>query len=492
MAQQGRRGNVTKTEVLIIGTGFAGLCAAIKLREAGITDIRLVDKNADLGGTWYLNTYPGATCDVPSHFYSFSFAPKSDWTHLYSPQPEILAYLNSVADQYALRPLIDFSREVTGLRYDPARRGWEVRFADGAPVFARFVINGMGGLHRAKWPEIDGLESFEGPALHTAHWDSSFDPAGKRIAVIGSAASAIQVVPELARKAARVEVWQRTPNHIVPRGNYAYSDRQKHLFARLPVLRRLYRWALRARMDWLLYPIVNSPFWRTKLARKFETYRARAIPDPELRARLTPDYELGCKRILVSDDFYRSLRRQNVTLRTEGIARITPAGIEDRTGHLRDVDALVLATGFDIQAQFTAIDTQGPKARLSEVWSGKVEAWRGVMVAGFPNLFLVTGPNSGVGTTSVVHMIEQAVGWIVRAIQATPPGGSVDVDPAAQEAHNAALHRRLGGTVWATDCQSWYKRPDGRIETLYPGSAAAYAREMRRLRRGDLIFDAPP
>lgn len=483
---------MTETEVLIIGTGFAGICAAIKLREAGVADIRMVDKNADLGGTWYLNTYPGATCDVASHFYCFSFAPNPDWSHLYSPQPEILAYLNGVADQFDLRPLIEFAREVTALRFDPACNRWQVEFAEGPAISARFVINGMGGLHRPKWPEIEGRESFVGPALHTALWDPDFDPAGKRIAVIGSAASAIQVVPELAQRAARVDVWQRTPNHIVPRGNYAYSERHKRLFARFPLLHRLYRAALRLRMDWLLYPIIRNRFWRARLAGKFEAYRARAIPDPGLRARLTPDYELGCKRILVSDDFYRSLRRQNVTLRTEGIGRITPRGIEDRSRHLREVDALVFATGFDIQAQFTAVDVQGPNASLSEVWADKVEAWRGVMVAGFPNLFFVTGPNSGVGTTSVVHMIEQAVGWIVRAIGAVPPGGTVDVDPAAQAAYNTALHRALDRTVWATDCQSWYKRADGRIETLYPGSAAAYAREMRRLRRDDLIFGPAP
>ncbi len=483
---------MTETDVLIIGTGFAGLCAAIKLREAGITNIRLVEKNADLGGTWYLNQYPGATCDVASHFYSFSFAPNPNWSHLYSPQPEILAYMNDVADRYDLRPLIDFGREVTGMTFDSTRGGWEVQFANGAPVFARFVVNGMGGLHHPQWPEIDGRQSFNGPALHTAQWDRAFDPAGQRIAVIGSAASAIQVVPELARKAARVDIWQRTPNHIVPRGNYAYSDRQKALFSRFPLLHQLYRWKIRARMDWLLFPIIRWDYWRARLARRFETYREHAIPDPEIRARLTPAYELGCKRILVSDDYYQTLKRQNVFLITDGIGRITPEGIEDTSGRLREVDAIVFATGFDIQAQFTAIDVNGPGARLADVWKDKVEAWRGVMVAGFPNLFFATGPNTGVGTTSVIHMIEQAVGWIVRAIGETPEGSTIDVDPAAQAKRNAALHRALNRTVWATDCQSWYKRPDGRIETLYPGSAAGYAREMRRMRRDELVFREVP
>lgn len=491
MAQRGRGGNVTETDVLIIGSGFSGLCAAIKLREAGITNIRLVEKNAGLGGTWYLNTYPGATCDVASHFYSFSFAPKPDWSQLYSPQPEILAYLNEVADRYDLRPLIGFGREVAGMRFDAARGGWEVRFVEGPPHFARFVINGTGGLHHPRWPEIEGLRGFAGPVLHTAEWDHGFDPSGKRVAVIGSAASAIQVVPELARGAARVDVWQRTPNHIMPRGNHAYSDRQKTLFARVPALQRLYRWHLKAWMDWPLYPAVRFPLWRARLATQFDRYRARAIPDPEMRARLTPDYELGCKRVLVSDDYYAALKRQNVFLVTDRIARITAEGLEGTSGRLRAVDAIVCATGFDISKQFTAIEVEGPEARLADVWAEKVEAWRGVMVAGFPNLFFVTGPNTGTGTTSIVHMIEQAVGWIVRAIAAVPEGGTIDVDRGAQDRRNAALHAALGRTVWAGDCQSWYKRADGRIETLYPGNAAAYAREMRHLRRGDLILRKP-
>ena len=481
-------------DVLIIGAGFAGICTAIKLRAAGYTDFRIVEKHRSLGGTWYANTYPGATCDVPSHFYSFSFAPNPNWSRLYSPQPEILAYIEDCADKYGVRPHIDFETEVSRLSFDEKGGFWTVEFNDRPPVQARFVVNGMGGLHVPLWPDIAGLDQFQGPVMHTAQWNHDFDPAGKRIAVIGSAASAIQVVPRLAKVADRIDLYQRTPNYIAPRGDFAYSDRQKRLFNRFPVWQRLYRRVIMQRMDWLLYPLVHSPGRRAFLADRIGKYLGKVIKDPELRARLEPDYELGCKRILVSDDFYPSLNRKNVDVITEGIGHVSDSGIHSKAGQDRQVDAIILATGFDIQSQFTAVETTGANGRrLDQVWRDKVEAYRGIMISGFPNLFLVTGPNSGVGTTSVVFMIEQAVGWIIKAISMVPDGATLDVRPEAQSAYNRALHADLDTTVWATSCSSWYKRPDGRIETLYPGSAAAYARDMRRPKKADLVVrPAPP
>ena len=245
-------------DVLIIGSGFAGICTAIKLREAGTTNFRIVEKHKNVGGTWYANTYPGATCDVPSHFYSFSFAPNPNWSRLYSPQPEILAYIEDCADQYGVRPHIEFETEVTCLTFDQDGGFWTVDFKDHPSVRARFVVNGMGGLHRPFRPDIAGLDQFDGPVMHTAQWDQGFDPAGKRVAVIGSAASAIQVVPKVAKVAQQVDLYQRTPNFIAPRGDFAYSDRQKWLFRRFPVWQRVYRWFIMQRMDWLLYPPCNA------------------------------------------------------------------------------------------------------------------------------------------------------------------------------------------------------------------------------------------
>lgn len=481
----------TPLDVLVIGAGFAGICTGIKLLEQGITNFQILEKHDDVGGTWFANTYPGATCDVPSHFYSFSFAPNPGWSRLYSPQAEILEYINTCVAGFGLRRYLQLGREVSHLKFEESSGLWSVGLANGDTLRARFVINGMGGLHRPAWPDISGRDTFQGSAMHTAQWDHSFDPAGKRIAVIGSAASAIQVIPKLAKSAAQVDVYQRTPNFIAPRGDYAYSQRQKDMFARFPFWQRLYRWFIMKRLDVVLYPLIHSEKRRAMLTGRIKTYLSKAVKDPNLREKLTPQFELGCKRILVSDDFYASLQRSNVNLITTPIDKISQAGVNTSDGIERPVDAIIFATGFDIQGQFTALDITGRNGlTLKQAWQDKVEAYHGVMVAGFPNYFQVTGPNSGVGTTSVVHMIEQSVGWIIRAIAHTPSNATIEVTQAAQDKHNADLHADLATTVWATGCSSWYKRADGRIETLYPGSAAAYAREMRK--RNDQDFQYRP
>lgn len=483
----------TALDVIVIGAGFAGVCMGIKLREQGITNFQILEKHDDVGGTWYANTYPGATCDIPSHFYSFSFAPNPDWSHLYSPQPEILQYIRDCVDRFGLRPHLRMGQEVSALVFDETRGLWDVRLTGGETLRARFVVNGMGGLHRPAWPDIPGRDAFRGVTMHTALWDHDFDPKGKTIAVIGSAASAIQVIPKLAKTAARVDVYQRTPNYIAPRGDFAYSERQKRLFKRFPAWQRLYRWFIMKRLDVLLFPLVHNPKRRDMLSRRIGAYLAKAVKDPDLRRKLSPEYELGCKRILVSDDFYAALKRSNVDLITDPIDQITPAGVATVDGTERPVDAIVYATGFDIQGQFSALNVTGRAGlTLREAWQDKVEAYRGVMVAGFPNYFQVTGPNSGVGTTSVVFMIEQSVRWILGAMGRVADGQTVEVTQDAQEQFNTKLHANLATTVWATTCSSWYKRDDGRIETLYPGSAATYAREMRSPDDRDLAYRRIP
>ncbi|MHA6263572.1 flavin-containing monooxygenase [Arenibacterium sp. CAU 1754] len=479
----------TALDVIVIGAGFAGVCMGIKLREQGITNFQVLEKHDDVGGTWYANTYPGATCDIPSHFYSFSFAPNPDWSRLYSPQPEILEYIRDCVERFGLRPHLRMGQEVSDLVFDETSGLWDVRLTSGETLRARFVVNGMGGLHRPSWPDIPGRDGFRGVTMHTALWDHDFDPKGKTIAVIGSAASAIQVIPKLAKTAARVDVYQRTPNYISPRGDFAYSERQKRVFKRFPVWQRLYRWFIMKRLDVLIFPLVHSTKRRDMLSRRIGAYLAKAVKDPDLRRKLSPDYELGCKRILVSDDFYAALKRSNVDLITDPIDQITPAGVATVDGAERPVDAIVFATGFDIQGQFTALNVTGRAGlTLREAWQDKVEAYRGVMVAGFPNYFQVTGPNSGVGTTSVVFMIEQSVRWILGAMGRVADGKAIEVTQDAQDRFNAELHADLSTTVWATTCSSWYKRDDGRIETLYPGSAAAYAREMRSPDDRDLTY----
>ena len=468
-------------EVLVIGTGFSGLCAAIKLLDRGIKDFVVVDKASEIGGTWQANRYPGAACDIPSHLYCFSFAPNPNWSHVYARQPEILAYMHHVVERFELSPHIHLGIEVVKTAFDEEKGLWRISLADGGAVTARFIINGMGGLHRPKLPDIPGRDRFDGVSMHTALWDSDYDVAGKRIAVVGSAASAIQLVPQVAQSAAHVDVYQRTPNYIAPRNDRAYREWEKRLFAAWPFTMQLLRAAFFWRLDLFLYPVVKSRRFRARGERQIRRYIRAAVRDHSMHRALTPDYELGCKRILISDDFFPALNRDNVHLLTSGIEEINASGMKDGEGIQRDYDLIVYATGFDIQEQFFSLDASGRNGlKLSDAWKQGVEAYRGVMLAGFPNYFMSTGPNTGVGTTSVIYMIERTTNWIMQAIDhARKTKSCLDVAPQAQRAYNDRIVEALNHTVWASGCDSWYRSTSGRIETLYPGSATMFARELR-------------
>lgn len=479
-------------DVLVVGAGFSGICAAIKLRERGITNFRIYDKAAGIGGTWWDNVYPGAACDVPSHFYCFSFEPNPNWSRLYSPQAEVQAYAEHCVDTYELRPHLALELEIASFSFDESAGLWCTCFVDSTKVWSRFVINGAGLLHKPNWPEIPGREAFGGAVMHTANWDPTFDPAGKKIAVIGSAASAIQAVPALAKTAAHVTLFQRTANFIAPRHDRAYTEGQKRRFARNRVWARLYRWLLFMRLEMFVYPIIRHRWYRASRAKGVVNFMRRAVHKPGLHDALAPDFELGCKRILISDDFYPALNRDNVTLVTAGIDRIAAEGVLDRQSELHRADALVFATGFDIEGQFYGMGLTGANGlSLRAAWKDKIEAYRGVMIAGFPNYFMTTGPNTGVGTTSVIFMIEQTVGWIVTCIASLGPNETVAPSEAAQRAYNDEIQTELSDTVWATGCTSWYKRDDGRIDTLVPYNARRFRREMKTVRRDDLIVRSP-
>ncbi len=479
-------------DVLIIGAGFSGICAGIKLRQRGITRFEIHEKASGVGGTWWENTYPGATCDIPSHFYCFSFEPNPDWSRLYAPQPEIQAYIEHCADTYGVRSHIHLNSKVLSLRFDEETARWEARFDNGESRVARFVINGSGTLHKPSTAPIEGAEKFPGEQMHSARWDPTFDPAGKRIAMIGSAASAIQIVPEIARFAEAVHVFQRTPNYIFPRGDFAYSDNQKRWFRRFPGLMRLVRWKMVLEREIGVFRIVNNERMRRRLGRRVKARVSRKVKDASFHEALTPNYELGCKRILISDDFYDALNRDNVELVQEPIARITETGIATVDGTERAVDAIVYATGFDLVSHWLAIDVKGQGgATLADVWKQGVTAYRGVMIPDFPNYFMVTGPNTGVGTTSMVHMIEQSIGWIMQCIDLAGDDGLVSVTQEACDGYNDRIQKALDQSVWSTGCDSWYRNPNGRIETLYPWNGLAYARQMRSVDRRDLRIDRP-
>ncbi|MCJ7815341.1 MAG: NAD(P)/FAD-dependent oxidoreductase, partial [Xanthomonadales bacterium] len=398
-------------DALVIGAGFAGICLGKRLLEAGIRNFRIYDKAQKVGGTWYWNSYPGAACDVMSHFYCFSFFPNPDWSRKYSPWNEIQAYSERCVDRFGLWPHIELGTGVELSRFDDESRLWEVTLSDGSQVRARHVIDGSGGLHVPMTPKIEGAETFAGEQWHSSLWRHDVDLAGKKIAVIGSAASAVQIVPEIAKSAARIHLFQRTANYLIPRHDRNYTALEKWCFRYLPLYGKIYRLALFLRYEWLAYPIVKTSaknIQRRYAIGQFRGLLRKSVPDRALRAKLTPDYPIGCKRILISDNFFSSLTRDNVSLVTEGIDCITPRGVKTVDGKEYEADILVYATGFDTQGHHTEQRVIGPRGRtLAEAWSEAPIAYEGNMVAGFPNYYFVTGPNTGVGSTSVIFMIEQ-------------------------------------------------------------------------------------
>jgi len=477
-------------DALVIGAGFAGICIGKRLLDAGIRNFRIFDQAPKVGGTWYWNSYPGAACDVMSHFYCFSFEPNPDWPRKYSPWNEIQAYSQRCVDKYGLWPHIELETGIKLSRFDDDSGLWEVTLTDGRTVRARHVIDGTGALHVPLVPEIEGAESFAGEQWHSSSWRHDVDLTDKKVAVIGSAASALQIVPEIAKIVASVNLFQRTANYVIPRYDRRYFAFEKWCFRHLPLYGKLYRLHLFLRYDWVAYPIVKTSV--DNIQRRYAMWQYRrllkkSIKDPALRENLTPDYPIGCKRILISDNFYTSLTRDNVSLITTGIECITPRGVRTTDGKEHEADVLVYATGFDTQGHHTDQRVIGPNGKsLSEAWAKAPIAYEGCMVAGFPNYHFVTGPNTGVGSTSVIFMIEQAANMIIDCIQAAGKDGLISPKEDAMQAYDAEIQAALAGTVWATSCSSWYKRDDGHITILYPYNAQTFRRRHRKLRREHL------
>ncbi|MCY6382725.1 flavin-containing monooxygenase [Hoeflea prorocentri] len=468
-------------DVLIIGAGFSGVCAAIKLKQAGIKDFRIYDKAGGIGGTWWNNTYPGAACDIPSHFYCFSFEPNANWSRLYSPQEEIQAYIEYCVDKYGLRSHLNLRREIVSLTFDDASGTWTTLMKDGERVRSRFVINGSGALHKPSTPAFKGAERYSGISMHTAEWDKSFEPSDKTIAVIGSAASAIQVIPAIAEQAKHICLYQRTPNYILPRNDFAYSETWKKRFRRFPLLARLHRLMIFYYLELKVFPVITRSAYRAKRAEDAKRYIKVMTRGRRVREKMVPDYEMGCKRILISDDFFDALNRDNVELVSEPIGEITEKGIVSASEE-RLFDAIIYATGFDLEGHMLGIEVTGEQGQtLKEAWENGAQAYKGVMIPGFPNYFLTTGPNTGVGTTSVVFMIEQTIGWIMKCLRKAGRDRIVSVTEEASEAYNRDLQADFPDTVWTSGCQSWYRNAEGRMEILYPHDARTFRRQMKRI-----------
>ncbi|ORA10184.1 flavin-containing monooxygenase [Mycobacterium arosiense] len=475
-------------KVAIIGAGFGGLGAAVALRRAGIDDLVIIEAADGVGGTWRRNTYPGAACDIQSHLYSFSFAPNTSWSRTYARQPEILAYLESVADDFDLRRHLMLDTTVRSLRRDPHTGAWDCRLErDGHPttLTADVVVCAIGLFGAAKRPDIDGLSDFAGPVLHTAHWDHDVELAGRHVAVIGTGASGVQVVPELAKTAGRVTVFQRTPPWMVPKDDRAYTATELARFRRSPLALRRTRWQI-----WKFQhdntatfaddPVVTA---RTQIATSF---LERTVDDESLRRALTPDYPFRCKRVLLGDDYYRALQRDNVELVTDPIARVGPASVTTMAGAEVGIDVVVLATGFETSRYLSGIDVVGTGGRrLHEHWGDDPCAYLGVAVSGFPNFFMLYGPNTNQGGNSIVFILEAGARLVASAVsRLARHGGYLDVRAEAEKRYNDALSADLERTIW-TQCYSYFRSPTGRIVTQWPYTELDYARRTWRLRPRD-------
>jgi cation diffusion facilitator CzcD-associated flavoprotein CzcO len=472
-----------RTRVAVVGSGFSGIGTAIALRRAGIEDFVVLERAGSLGGTWRDNTYPGAACDVPSHLYSFSFAPKPDWSHVYARQPEIRAYLEQVAAEHGVLPHLYCDTDVLAGRWDDDALVWRLE-TDRGPLTAEVLFSGCGGLVEPRLPEVPGIADFQGPSFHSARWDASVDLGGKRVAVVGTGASAAQFVPELQRTAARVVVFQRTPPWVIPRADRAYTDREKSRFRRLPALQRLNRtgqyWSREAR----LRAFLGNGRPRTVFEQQSRRFLERQVPDAELRARLTPDYAIGCKRVIVSDDYLPALTRPNVAVVASPVAEVRAHSVVDADGTEHEVDAIVYGTGFRVMDLPLASRLVGREGRrLAEEWAhGGARAHRGTTVAGFPNLFLLLGPNTVLGHTSVVIMIEAQIRYALAALDAMARSGAgaLEVRRPAQDAYDARLQAALTDTVWnAGGCRSWYRDEHGRNFTLWPTHTFTFLRQVR-------------
>jgi len=481
-------------DVAVIGAGFGGLGMAIHLERAGLRYV-VLEQAASLGGTWRDNRYPGAACDVPSNLYCYSFEPNPDWSRVYPEQAEIEAYMNRCADKYGVRRAMRFGTRVVAARYDEPAALWRVGLEGGEEVQARFVVSATGGLSRPKLPEIEGLDTFGGALFHSARWNREIDLAGKKVAVVGTGASAIQIVPAIAPKVGRLLVFQRTPAWIVPRDDRPRTEAERSRYRKHPWTQRLSRLATYARFESRAIGFTKAPNLLRFMEKQVRRYIAHQVPDRALRKRFTPTYTLGCKRVLMSNDFYPTFRRENVVLVTEAIVRATPSGLLTADGVEHAVDAIVAATGFHAAEAGSPFPVYGLAGReLNESWRDGAQAYLGTTVAGFPNLFMITGPNTGLGHNSMIYIIESQIAYITSAIATLRSRDvqAVDVRPEIQATYNAEIQARLAHTVWNTGgCRSWYLTRDGRNTTLWPGFTFEYRRRTKRFHLGDYRVVAP-
>lgn len=464
-------------QALIIGSGFSGLCMAIHLRRAGVDSFAILEKGSDVGGTWRDNTYPGCACDIPSHLYSFSFERSPEWSRMYPTQLEIWDYIRRCVDKYDLRRFIRFESEVGEAVFDENENLWRVSTSRGDTLTARVIVSGIGGLSRPAYPRIPGLGRFQGRAFHSAEWDHSYDLRGRRVGVIGTGASAVQFVPQIAPNVAQLHLFQRTPPWILPKLDRPIHDWERALFRRLPGSMRLFRYLLYWRQEMLTLGFTVNPRYMKAVEKLARHYISTSISDNDLRRKVTPDYTPGCKRLLISNDYYPALARPNVELVTDPIVEVREHSIVTANGEERPVDALIYGTGFRATDLLTPLRLIGRNGiDLNDAWRGGLEAYYGITVNGYPNLFLLVGPNTGLGHNSIIFMIEAQVNYIMKCLEVMRERGAVAMEVRAevQARFNHELQEKMKRTVWASGCKSWYQDARGRNTTLWPGSTWQY------------------
>jgi len=487
---------VTNVDVLIVGAGFSGICMGIKLLEAGMQSFLIIEKGEEIGGTWWENRYPGCACDIPSHLYSFSFAPSTEWTRMYPGQEEIHDYLKRCVERYGLAPHLRLNARFREAAWDESESVWNITAGDGVRIRARVLVSGMGALHVPHYPELPGLESFSGPAFHSSAWDYGVNLEDKNVGVVGTGASAIQFVPQIAPRVGKLYLFQRTPPWIVPRMDFAISEKWKQRFRRIPLTRWTFRQYIFWRQEFRVLGFLGNESIRKKAEAIALRHMARRIKDPKLREALTPKYQLGCKRVLVSDDYYPTLNRANVELVTDGIAEVCEHSIVTRDGVERPIDVLIYGTGFRATEPLIGCRVVGNSGvEIHDAWGKRMTAYLGVTVSGFPNLFILLGPNTGLGHNSVVLMIEAQVRYTMNCLKLMKSRKHrvLEVRPEIQNRFVDEIYRRMSGTVWQSGgCHSWYQdQQTGEITTLWPGSVVSYLRRMRSVSRSDYELRSP-
>lgn len=489
------KASAKKPSVIIIGTGFGGLCMAIQLKQAGYDNFTMLEKAGNVGGTWRDNTYPGAACDVQSHFYSYSFEPKHDWSRKFGLQKELLGYMESCVEKYGLSAHIQFHQEVTRAAFDEASNTWTVTTQDGQQRIADVVVSATGQLNQPAYPNIQGMDRFKGKLFHSARWDHDYDLTGKRVAVIGTGASAIQFVPEIVKQVKSLSLFQRSAAWVLPKADRPFKAWEQALFKSVPAWDRIYRYMIYWKNESRALAFTRFSGLLELFARQAKKEARKHVTDPDKLKRIIPDYKIGCKRILISNDWYPAINQSHLDLVTTSIDHIDESGVVTSDGKHHDVDAIILGTGFAASEFLAPMTITGrDNTTLNEAWVNGIEAYKGISVTGFPNLFVLYGPNTNLAHNSIVYMLESQVRYVMSCLSTLEkyPGSAMDVLPERQKAFSDSVQTGLEDSVWNAGCTSWYLDKNGRNTINWPGFTFSYRLATRHVDTTDyqLLYPA--